>query len=85
MNSQTSLEQAGIIDRALHRLLGEIHAGLRHGYFEYTVTCEVISQGQRRLQLHAGKNYQFVIPAEQCELAGPSGDLRDEGATDSRS
>jgi hypothetical protein len=72
-------------DRALHRILAEIHAGLRHGYFEYTLTCEVIGGGRRRLVLHAGKSYQFVIPAEECESTRPSSDLRDEGAVDSPS
>jgi hypothetical protein len=72
-------------DRALTRVLAEIHAGLRHGYFEYTLTCEVIGRGRRRLVLHAGKNYQFVIPAEECESVESSSDLRDEGAVNSRS
>jgi hypothetical protein len=70
---------------AVRRVVSEIYDGLRHGYFEYTLMCEVIGQGRRRLQLRAGKNYQFVIAAEECDLAGRSGDLRDEGATDSRS
>jgi len=60
----------GAIDRALRRVLAEIHAGLRHGYFEYVVTGEVIGQGRRRLTLRAGKNYQFVIPIEECESIG---------------
>jgi hypothetical protein len=55
------------LDIALQRVLAEIHAGLRHGYFEYTLACEVIGRGQRRLLLRAGKHYQFVIPADECE------------------
>lgn len=57
-------------DRALQRVVTEIREGLRHGYFDYGVSCEVIGQGRRRLQLRAGKNYQFVIPADECEKAG---------------
>jgi hypothetical protein len=74
------MESAAAMHRALSRVLAEIHAGLRHGYFEYTLTCEVTSGNRRRLQLHAGKNYQFVIPADDCESAGKLSDLRDEGA-----
>ena len=55
-------------DRALRRIVAEIVDGLRHGYFEYSVTCEVIGRGRRRLVLRAGKNYQFVIAANECEL-----------------
>ena len=54
-------------DRALHRIVAEIVDGLRHGYFEYSLTCEVIGQGRRRLILHAGKNFQFVIPGDECK------------------
>ena len=67
-------------DRALKRVLAEIQSGLQHGYFEFGLTCEVIGRGQRRLQLRAGKNYQFVIPAEECESTEQTGDLQDEGA-----
>jgi len=53
----------------MRRLLAEIHDGLRHGFFEFTLTCEVIAQERRHLTLHAGKSYQFVIPKDNC-LAG---------------
>jgi hypothetical protein len=74
-----------IIDRALHRVLNEIHEGLHHGYFDFTLSCDVTGQGRRRLQLRAGKTYQFLIPAEECETLGKARDLRHEGALDSRS
>ena len=54
-------------DHALRCIVAEIVDGLRHGYFEFRVTCEVIGQGRRRLVLHAGKTYQFVIPVGDCE------------------
>jgi hypothetical protein len=74
-----------VIDQALRRVLGEIHEGLHHGYFEFTLSCEVTGQGRRCLQLRAGKTYQFLIPADECETAGKARDLRHEGAQDSRS
>jgi hypothetical protein len=58
---------AAAADRALQRIVAEIVDGLRHGYFEFRVTCEVIGSGRRRVVLHAGKTYQFVIPAGGCE------------------
>jgi hypothetical protein len=54
-------------DRALTRIMAEIDAGLRHGYFEYEISCEVIGHRRRRLILRAGKTYQFVIPSDECE------------------
>ena len=73
-----------VIDRALRRVLGEIHDGLHHGYFEFTLSCEITGQGRRRLELRAGKTYQFLIPAEECKTLDTSCDLRREGALDSR-
>ena len=58
--------QAPAIDHALNRVLAEIHDGLRHGFFEFTLTCEVIGQERRRLTLRAGKSHQFVIPKDEC-------------------
>ena len=54
------------IDRAFSRVLAEIHDGLRHGFFEFTLTCEIVGQERRRLTLKAGKSYQFVLPPEEC-------------------
>jgi hypothetical protein len=54
------------VDRAIRRILAEIHDGLRHGFFECTLTCEIVGQERRRLTLQAGKSHQFVIPKEEC-------------------
>ena len=64
-------------DRALNRIRAEIDAGLRHGYFSFSLTCEVINGGRRRLILHAGRNYQFVIPADECEATNAPPDRAD--------
>ena len=68
-----------LVNRALRRVLAEIHDGLRHGHFEYVLTCDVIGQGRRRLVLRAGKSFQFVLPAEECS-SDPVCDPGDPGA-----
>jgi hypothetical protein len=73
------------LERALQHVLAEIHAGLRHGYFEYTLSCEVTSQGRRCLLLRAGKHYRFVIPADECESTARPGDPCNRGAGESSS
>jgi hypothetical protein len=73
-----SVPSTAALDRALRRILAEIHDGLRHGYFEYTLSCEVIGQERRRVILKAGKTHQFVIPKEDCvQLAAPTSDSCD--------
>ena len=54
------------LDRAISRVLAEIHDGLRHGFFEFTVTCEIVGQERRRLTLRAGKSHQFLLSKEEC-------------------
>ena len=60
------------IHKVFRRILAEIEAGLRHGYFDYQLNCELVGSGQRRLTLRAGKNYQFLVPADDCEQAAVS-------------
>ena len=75
--------QAPAIDHALNRVLAEIHDGLRHGFFEFTLTCEVVGQERRRLTLKAGKSHQFVIPKDECVRSpGHHDDSCDGSATD---
>jgi hypothetical protein len=50
------------LQRALEKLEAEIRDGLRHGFFEYTITGEVIQGGKRRVLIKAGKSYLFIIP-----------------------
>jgi hypothetical protein len=66
MTKRSGGHQAAAIDCALNRVLAELHDGLRHGFFEFTITGEVVGQERRRLTLRAGKSYQFVIPKEEC-------------------
>lgn len=55
----------GALDRAVRRIIAELHDGLRHGFFEFRISCEIIGQERRRLTLHAGKSHQFVIAKEE--------------------
>jgi hypothetical protein len=58
---------ASALDSAVRRILSEIDDGLRHGYFDFALTCEITGNGRRRLTLRAGKNYQFLIPTDDCD------------------
>lgn len=42
--------------------------GLKHGFFEYSLTCELINDRKRRFVIKAGKSYQFTIPEEDLEV-----------------
>jgi hypothetical protein len=55
------------LEQAMDRLFGEVRDGLRHGFFELTVACEIVKGGKRGLTIKAGKNHRFTIPEEEIE------------------
>jgi hypothetical protein len=65
-STQNSIRPTRAVEKALNRILAEIEAGLRHGYFDIRLTCDLVGNGRRRLTLRAGRNYQFLVPAEDC-------------------
>jgi hypothetical protein len=50
---------------ALDRLEGLVVDGLRHGFFDYSITCETGNGGKRLLVIRAGKSHKFTIPEEE--------------------
>ena len=55
------------LDRARDCLIREVDDGLRHGFFDLAVTCEMVNGKKRRLTIKAGKNHRFMIPQEEIE------------------
>jgi hypothetical protein len=53
--------------RALDHVRDQLLDGLRHGFFEFTITCEIVKDRKRRLIVRAGKSEQFTITAETLE------------------
>ncbi len=55
----------GQVREALDRLEGLVVDGLKHGFFDYTIACEVTNGGRRQLVIQAGKSYKFTIPEHE--------------------
>ena len=55
----------GQVCEALDRLEGLVLDGLRHGFFDYSITCEIGNGGKRKLLIRAGKSHRFTIPEEE--------------------
>lgn len=51
----------------MDRLYKEVRDGLRHGFFELTVACEIVKGGKRALTIKAGKNHRFTISEGEIE------------------
>jgi len=53
------------LERARARLWAIVEDGLRHGFFQCTVSSEVIHGKKRRLVIQAGKSDQFTISEDE--------------------
>ena len=56
-------------DKFMGALKREVVAGLKHGFFEYSVSSEIIKGKKRRVIFKAGKTHSFVIEPEHLEGA----------------
>lgn len=57
--------KSGQIREALDRLEGLVVEGLKHGFFDYSIACEIANSGKRQLVIRAGKSHKFTIPEEE--------------------
>jgi hypothetical protein len=57
--------KGGQVREALERLEGLVVEGLKHGFFDYSIACEVANGGKRQLVIRAGKSHKFTIPANE--------------------
>lgn len=54
---------------ALEKLEQLVLEGLRHGFFECSVVCEVLNGKKRRLVIKAGVSHQFIILPNELDGA----------------
>jgi hypothetical protein len=63
--SVQNLEYGPQLRDALDRIEGLVVDGLRHGFFEYSLACQIGNGGRRQLVIRAGKSHTFTIPADE--------------------
>ena len=61
------LGDRGELDAALRKLRQEVIDGVGHGFFHYTVSCEIVNGRTRRMIITAGKSHRFNIPEEELD------------------
>jgi hypothetical protein len=57
--------KSGQVREALDRLERLVVDGLKHGFFDYSIACEVANGRKRQLVIRAGKNHKFTIPEHE--------------------
>jgi hypothetical protein len=58
MNRQPDNNQ---LELALESIKRAVLDGIRHGHFEYTLTCEIVNGNRRCLIIKAGKHRKYLI------------------------
>ncbi len=49
---------------ALDRLRSLVVDGLKHGFFDYSISCQIVNGSKRQLVIRAGKSHMFTIPED---------------------
>ena len=60
----TDIPKSNERDRAIEKLIEVVKEGLDHGFFEYSVCCEMVSGRRRELIITEGKKHKFHISEE---------------------
>jgi hypothetical protein len=61
----TPATSRGQVREALDCLEGLVIEGLKHGFFDYSIACEIGNGGKRHLVIRAGKSHKFTIAKEE--------------------
>jgi hypothetical protein len=65
--SAQSIQRAtsGQLRETLDRLEELVVDGIRHGFFDFSIACEIANGGKRKLVIRAGKSHKFTIPEDE--------------------
>ena len=58
-------DDARTLHAALALLQEVVLDGLRHGFFDCLITCEMVNGRKRRLVIKAGKSHQFTVAEDE--------------------
>jgi hypothetical protein len=53
--------EGGELNAACEHMARELLDGVRHGFFEMTVTVEMMQSKKRCITIKAGKSYRFIV------------------------
>ncbi len=64
---QVKTAPRGELAKAMAKLETELRDGLKHGFFDFTITCRTLNKNDRELVIKAGKNYRYTIPEDEVD------------------
>jgi hypothetical protein len=61
IESEVDAAEGGELKAACEHMARELVDGVRHGFFEMTVTVEIMQSKKRFITIKAGKSYRFIV------------------------
>ncbi len=61
IQSEADASEGGELKAAREHMARELLDGVRHGFFEMTVTVEMMQSKKRFITIKAGKSYRFIV------------------------
>jgi hypothetical protein len=65
LQTDDGTSSGGQLMAACQHLTNELVDGVRHGFFEMTVSVEIMQSKKRRIIVKAGKSRQFIIQDDE--------------------
>ena len=56
------------LEKALVQITEAIKSGVKHGFFEYQINCEIVKENKRKITIKTGKSYQYYISEDEFEV-----------------
>jgi hypothetical protein len=53
------------VEKLLEKVKQEILSGVKHGFFDYQITCEIIQGKKRKITVKTGKSHRFFVSEEE--------------------
>jgi hypothetical protein len=66
VNHRSDLPAQGVAE-AMAKVNEIMLDGLRHGFFEMAISCEIGTDQKRILTVKSGKSHRFVVPFDQIQ------------------
>jgi hypothetical protein len=58
---------APTVEVMLRHLRAIVLDGVRHGFFDYSVTGEILNGGKRGITIKAGKSHRYIFPEDDLK------------------
>jgi hypothetical protein len=56
------------LEKALEQITEAIKSGVKHGFFECQINCEIVKGNKRKITIRTGKSYQHHISEDEFEV-----------------